>query len=67
MDAATPCEPGPLDWAFGMLAQAVSWKSACVMLSALVLTGLLRLLSEWQRRQTLVDLVERAPGGTVVI
>lgn len=37
------------------------------MLVAFVLMAGLRLLSEWQRRVTLVDLVERAPGGTVVV
>ena len=37
------------------------------MLIAFVLMAALRLLSEWQRRVTLVDLVERAPGGTIVI
>jgi hypothetical protein len=67
MNTTTPCEPDWLDRPFGMLAQAASLKSACIMLVALAVVAILRLLFEWQRRTTLVDLVERAPAGTVVV
>jgi hypothetical protein len=36
-------------------------------LGALVIWGVLRLLFEWQVRVTLIALVERSPGGTVVV
>jgi hypothetical protein len=32
-----------------------------------VITGVFRLLAEWQRRLTLVALVQHAPGGTVIV
>jgi len=38
-----------------------------VGLVAVLVIGLLgRLLSEWQRRRTLVELVTKAPAGTVI-
>jgi hypothetical protein len=37
------------------------------VLTPLVLMGVFRLLAEWQRRTTLVTLMNHAPGGTVVI
>ncbi len=36
-------------------------------LAALVVSGVLRLLTEWQRRQTFTALMTGAPEGTVVI
>ncbi|MFF0867694.1 hypothetical protein ACFYUV_38445 [Nonomuraea sp. NPDC003560] len=56
-----------LEWSAAVLPHLISWESAGVMLIALVVGGIFRLLAEWQRRLTLVALVERAPGGTVVV
>jgi hypothetical protein len=33
----------------------------------LVISGVLQLLAEWQRRQTFVALVSAAPKGTIVV
>jgi hypothetical protein len=45
----------------------VSWAAVGAVLAPLVLTGVFRLLAEWQRRTTLVALMSHAPGGTMVI
>jgi hypothetical protein len=50
-----------------VLAPAVSWSAACCVIAVLLITGLFRLLSEWQRRLTLVAIIERAREGTVVV
>jgi hypothetical protein len=46
---------------------AVSWPAVGATLAPLVLMGVFRLLSERQRRTTLVALMRHAPEGTVVI
>ena len=50
-----------------VLPHVVTWKTAIVAIGMIVLLVMLRLASEWQRRLTLVALVEKAPGGTVVV
>lgn len=41
---------------------------ACPYAAAvLAATALYRLLAEWQRRKTLIDLVSRAPANTIVV
>jgi hypothetical protein len=47
-------------------ASTVSWQTASIVLAALVVPGVLRLLAEWQRRQTIRVLMARVPEGTVV-
>ncbi len=48
-------------------AGVISWQAAAVIASVLVASGVLRLLTEWQRRATLRALLAGAPGGTVVM
>jgi len=49
------------------LAHMTSWMAGFWVLGAAVVTGAIRLLSEWQRRLTLMAVVRHAPGGTVVV
>lgn len=49
------------------LAHAASWAAVGSILGLMVIAGVIRLLTEWQRRLTIVAIVERAPEGTVVI
>lgn len=44
----------------------ISWQAAAMTLAALAVSGVLRLLTEWQRRQTFLTLITRAPEGTMV-
>jgi cation transport ATPase len=48
-------------------ANVVSWQAAAMVLAAMVVSGVLRLLAEWQRRQTIKALMARVPEGTVVV
>lgn len=48
-------------------AGVISWQVAAITASALVASGVLRLLTEWQRRATLRALLAGAPEGTVVM
>jgi hypothetical protein len=50
--------------ACGSAFHAVTWPYTAAVLAA---TALYRLLAEWQRRKTLIDLVSRAPANTIVI
>ena len=49
------------------LAHAASWAAVGSILGLVVIAGVIRLLTEWQRRLTIVAIVERAPKGTVVV
>jgi hypothetical protein len=48
-------------------AALVSWHAMAATLIGMVVSGVLRLLTEWQRRQTINALIAGAPVGTVVI
>jgi hypothetical protein len=48
-------------------ASVISWQAGSLMLAALVVSGVLRLLTEWQRRKTLLALLSGAPQGSRVI
>jgi hypothetical protein len=50
-----------------MAVHAVSWAAACWILGLVAVAGTVRLLCEWQRRETLVAIVREAPAGTVVV
>jgi hypothetical protein len=50
-----------------VLTHTLSWSTACCAIGVMTLAGLFRLLSEWQRRLTLVAIIERARAGTVVV
>jgi hypothetical protein len=56
-----------LDKMGATLAHKMSWTAACWVLGMVAITGAIRLLCEWQRRLTLVAIVQHAAGGTVVI
>jgi hypothetical protein len=49
------------------LAHARSWKSVTLFLGVLVVGLVGRLLAEWQRRKTLVAVIQHAPDGTVIV
>jgi len=53
-------------WVPAALPGIVSWHAGIIALSAVIATGVLRLLAEWQRRTTLIELVRSAPPKTVV-
>lgn len=48
-------------------AHAVSWRSAIFALVVLVVGLVSRLFAEWQRRKTLVSVINYARGGTVIV
>lgn len=48
-------------------ASVISWQAATTVLAAIVLSGVLGLLAEWQRRQTIKVLMSKLPEGTVVV
>ena len=52
--------------AMTMTAKVISWQAAVMTLAALIVSGALQLLTEWQRRQTFSTLMAGAPEGTVV-
>jgi hypothetical protein len=54
-------------WVFFAGLHAWSWPLACLAVGALLGLVVIRLLVEAQRRRTLLELVERAPIGTVVV
>ena len=54
-------------WVPAALPGVVSWHAGVIALSALAVTGILRLLAERQRRATLVALIRNAPPRTVVV
>lgn len=48
-------------------AGVISWQAAAVTLAALLVSGVLRLLTEWQRRQTIKALMSGVAKGTTVV
>ena len=59
-----------MGWASGVpaaLPGVVSWHAGVIALGAVAVTGILRLLAEWQRRATLIALMRNAPPQTVVL
>jgi len=64
LNAADPDLPVRLS---AVLAHAATWQSVIVLLGVLVLGLVGRLLAEWQRRKTLVAIIQHAPGGTVIV
>ncbi|GLY91412.1 hypothetical protein Airi02_093410 [Actinoallomurus iriomotensis] len=55
------------DWMPGLLPNLVSWATVGAV-AMMLLAGIgARCLAEWQRRRTLIALVQHAPGGTVVV
>lgn len=48
-------------------AGVISWQAAALTLASLVVSGVLRLLTEWQRRKIFMALMVGAPEGTVLI
>jgi hypothetical protein len=48
-------------------ANVISWQAAALILGALVVSGLLGLLNEWQRRKTIQALISSAPEGAIVV
>jgi hypothetical protein len=58
---------GTFDKVATVLAHVVSWAAACWILGLVAVVGVIRLLCEWQRRTTLVAILQNAPAGTVVI
>jgi hypothetical protein len=49
------------------LAHAVSWAAMGAILGLMVIAGVIRLLAEWQRRLTLVAIMQHAPAGTLLV
>jgi len=45
---------------------ASSWQVGVMVLGSLVIVGVLRLLTERQRRKTIVEVLSRAPAGATV-
>ncbi|MEU9020384.1 hypothetical protein [Actinomadura sp. NPDC048394] len=45
----------------------VSWRAAAMVVAILVVSGVMRILLEWQRRRTFAALMADAPPGTVVV
>ncbi|WP_433462658.1 hypothetical protein [Spirillospora sp. CA-128828] len=45
----------------------LSWRAAAMVVAILVVSGAMRILVEWQRRQTFAALMADAPPGTVVV
>jgi hypothetical protein len=54
-------------WVPAALPGMVSWHAGIIGLGAVAVTGILRLLGEWQRRVTLVALLRNAPPRAVVL
>jgi hypothetical protein len=46
---------------------AISWHAALLALAILVVSGALRLFTEWQRRKTFILLLEHSPKDTVIV
>lgn len=55
---------GSSNWMWPVVLQPASWLAICLIGALATIGGL---LTEWQRRVTLVALVEKAPAGTVII
>jgi hypothetical protein len=48
-------------------ANVISWQAAAITLAALIISGVMQLLNEWQRRKTIKELISGAQSGTVVV
>lgn len=59
--------PHEVVWQSLLSAATPSAISCGVGLAALLITLVYRTLAEWQRRETLVALLENAPDGTVIV
>lgn len=58
---------GRAAWVPAALPGIVSWHAGIIALGAVIATGILRLLAEWQRRTTVIALLRTAPPKTVVL
>jgi hypothetical protein len=67
MNLVTAVDPDLSVRLFAALDHAASWKSAILLVGVLVLRLVGRPLAEWQRRKTLVALIQHARGGTVIV
>ena len=54
-------------WASVILPHGSSWVAGGIVLLFVILRGLQRLLFEWQRRKTLMELLDHAPPGSEII
>lgn len=54
-------------WVPAALPGMVSWRAGIIVLGAVAMTGIFRLLAEWQRRVTLIALLRNAPPRIVVL
>jgi hypothetical protein len=54
-------------WALVIFPHGASWLAGGVVLFFVILRCLQRLLFEWQRRKTLIELLDHAPAGTEII
>jgi hypothetical protein len=53
-------------WFSASSAHAVSWRSMAFFSAALIIGSVTRLLAEWQRRKTLIEVIRHARGKIVV-
>lgn len=51
----------------GMASGLISWRAAGLILAIVLAGGVLRLFTEWQRRQTFTALVSHVPEGMVIV
>ena len=58
---------GGAAWVPAALPGVVSWHAGIIALGAVAVTGILRLLAEWQRRATLIALIRNAPPEALVV
>jgi hypothetical protein len=62
----TPGAPR-LVWVGAVASGLISWRAAALALAILVVSGTLRLFTEWQRRKTFTWLVAHVPEGTIIV
>ena len=67
MNLITAVDPAPLARLSAVLAHAASWKTVILLLGVLVIGLVGRLLAEWQRRKTLVAVIQQAPAGSRIV
>ncbi|MFI6317610.1 hypothetical protein ACIBG8_08820 [Nonomuraea sp. NPDC050556] len=51
----------------GVISGLISWRAAMALLAIVIVSGIFRIIIEWQRRRTFVALVADALPGTVVV
>jgi len=66
MQLVAAVEPDLPGWLSAAMGQVASWRSAIFVVVVLIIIMVGRLLAEWQRRRTLIGVIQHAPGGTVV-